>query len=143
MDAAELGFPNPATGEPSWLALAQAVFNRQTNRWDSAFCGGGMRWQILPWNAGYDYKNTISNGGYFQLAARLARYTNNATYAKYAEKMYDWIASSVVYDNTTSVLQIWDGMRISNCSAPDKLFWSYNPGTLYVWLPYKATLLTY
>lgn len=75
MSAAELGFPNPAKGKPSWVALAQAVFNSQVERWDLSYCGGGLRWQIFITNPGYDYKNTISNGAFFQLSARLARYT--------------------------------------------------------------------
>lgn len=44
MTAAELNFPNPPTDQPQWLALAQAVYNTQTPRWDSN-CGGGLRWQ--------------------------------------------------------------------------------------------------
>ena len=87
LDAAESKFPNPANNQPSWLALAQAVFNFQSKLWDDATCGGGMRWQVFSFNAGYHLKNTISNGGNFQLAARLARYTGNATYADWAEKV--------------------------------------------------------
>jgi mannan endo-1,6-alpha-mannosidase len=52
MTAAEFGFENPADGLPSWLSLAQAVFNEQTERWDSATCGGGLRWQIFSFNIG-------------------------------------------------------------------------------------------
>jgi mannan endo-1,6-alpha-mannosidase len=78
LTAAELKFPDPPKEKsPSWLALAQAVFNNQVTRWDTTTCGGGLRWQIFIINAGYDYKNTISNGAFFQLAARLARYTGN------------------------------------------------------------------
>lgn len=73
MAAAEYGFPNPPEDEPQWLALAQAVFNRQAGRWDSATCGGGLRWQIFAFNAGYDYKNSIANGILFNLAARLGK----------------------------------------------------------------------
>jgi mannan endo-1,6-alpha-mannosidase len=130
MDAAELGYPNPPTGDPSWTALAQAVFNRQTARWDTQDCGGGMRWQVVLTNPGWDYKNVMSNGGYFQLAARLARYTGNETYAHYAEKMYDWIAQSPMYDNGTGTLQIWDGIHVENCSGAEQLFWSYNAATM-------------
>jgi mannan endo-1,6-alpha-mannosidase len=75
MSAAELKFPDPPADKPSWLALAQAVFNNQAGRWDMSYCGGGLRWQIYVVNGGYDYKNTISNGAFFQLSARLARYT--------------------------------------------------------------------
>lgn len=130
MDATELGFPAPPTGDPSWLALAQAVFNRQTARWDSSTCDGGMRWQVVLTNPGWDYKNIMTNGGYFQLAARLARYTGNSTYGMYAERMYDWIAASPMYDNTTSGLQIWDGIHTENCSSPEELFWTYNSATM-------------
>ena len=42
--AAESGFPDPPPEDPQWLALAQAVFNQQTGRWDDQTCGGGLRW---------------------------------------------------------------------------------------------------
>lgn len=61
MRAAETGLEDPLAGQPGWLALAQAVFNTQTPRWDMT-CGGGLRWQIFPFNVGYNYKNSISNG---------------------------------------------------------------------------------
>jgi mannan endo-1,6-alpha-mannosidase len=93
MAAAEMNFPNPPSSKPQWLALAQAVFNEQIARWDSENCGGGLRWQIFPFNNGYDYKNAISNGCLFHLAARLARYTGNSTYLTYSERSYDWISS--------------------------------------------------
>ena len=67
MSAAELNFPNPPSDKPQWLALAQAVFNEQWSRWDTQNCGGGLRWQIFPFNSGYDYKNSISNGCLFHL----------------------------------------------------------------------------
>lgn len=51
MTAAELGFPAPSSG-PSWLSMAQAVFNEQAARWDTSTCGGGLRWQIFTWNRG-------------------------------------------------------------------------------------------
>lgn len=42
--AAETGFPDPPPENPQWLALAQAVFNQQADRWDDQYCGGGLRW---------------------------------------------------------------------------------------------------
>lgn len=127
LSAAELGFPNPPSNQPQWLALAQAVFNLQANRWDTSSCGGGLRWQIFPFNAGYDYKNTISNGGFFQLAARLARYTGNTTYADWANKMYDWFESTPLL---TSDFVINDGSATDkNCSDASRLQWTYNYGT--------------
>src|SRR5437773_12544718 len=62
MSAAENKYPDPPAGGPQWLALAQAVFNLQVSRWDVTNCNGGLRWQIFPFNNGYNYKNSISNG---------------------------------------------------------------------------------
>lgn len=52
MEAAEYAFPNPPDTEPQWLALVQAVFNRQAARWDNTTCNGGLRWQIFSYNNG-------------------------------------------------------------------------------------------
>jgi mannan endo-1,6-alpha-mannosidase len=89
MSAAEANFPDPPADQPQWLALAQAVFNTQAARWDDTSCGGGLRWQIFTFNNGYTYKNSISNGCFFNLAARLAKYTGNDTYAQWADKTWD------------------------------------------------------
>ena len=128
MDAAELGFPNPPADQPQWLSLVQAVFNDQTDVWDADTCHGGMRWQIFPYNIGYDYKNVGANGGYFHLAARLARYTGNHTYADYAERMWNWIDSTSIFlkspDNST--IHVWDGIHVINCSEPTRASFTYN-----------------
>jgi mannan endo-1,6-alpha-mannosidase len=92
MTAAEMNFPNPPAGQPGWLELAQAVFNTQVERWDTSYCNGGLRWQIFTFNSGYDYKNSISNGCFFNIASRLARYTGNQTYA-------DWVSSRYTFFN--------------------------------------------
>lgn len=135
MSAAELNFTNPPSGDPSWLALAQAVFNEQASRWDTADCNGGIRWQIFTFNAGYDYKNTISNGGFFQLAARLARYTDNSTYSDWADKMWNWFEDSVLF--VPAEWRINDGTSTTtNCSTADSLQWSYNYGTWVVGMAY-------
>lgn len=127
MSAAELNFPDPPANEPSWLSLAQAVFNEQARRWETSKCGGGLRWQIFTWNKGYEYKNSISNGGFFQLAARLARYTGNQTYADWAEKTWSWMEGSTLL---TDQYNIYDGANMAdNCSHPDQRQWSYNVGT--------------
>ncbi|KAK0650944.1 Mannan endo-1 [Lasiodiplodia hormozganensis] len=133
LSAAELGFPNPPADQPQWLALAQAVFNTQAARWDTTSCGGGLRWQIFTFNNGYDYKNAISNGGFFQLSARLARYTGNETYADWADRMWDWLAQSPLLDVKSSATKytVNDGSSTTaNCSEADRLQWTYNYGTL-------------
>ncbi|ODQ65797.1 mannan endo-1,6-alpha-mannosidase [Nadsonia fulvescens var. elongata DSM 6958] len=128
MQAAEYNFSNP-TGkdEVGWLYLAQAVFNTMTTRWDTVHCNGGLRWQIFTWNSGYDYKNTVSNGCMFNLAARLARYTGNNTYLDWAEKIWDWTVESN-FINTTN-WEVYDGADIlDNCAKITKLQWTYNLG---------------
>lgn len=128
MSAAERAFPDPAADEPQYLALAQAVFNEWVGRWDTEHCGGGMRWQIFPFNNGYDYKNTISNGCFFNIAARLARYTGNKTYADWAEKIYDWHVDVALI---TDKYEFYDGRHAlddGSCGKHDKNQWSYNAG---------------
>lgn len=133
MDAVEANFPEAGNDQPSWLALAQAVFNFQHGLWDAATCGGGYRWQVFQINAGYNLKNSVSNGGNFQLAARLAYVTGNQSYADWANKVYDWMASSrlMQYDNSTGILYIWDNTDTNNgCIDQTNYVWSYNYGIM-------------
>ncbi|KAL3420983.1 cell wall glycosyl hydrolase [Phlyctema vagabunda] len=126
MTAAETNFQNPPDDQKQWLALAQGVFNTQVVRWDTATCGGGFRWQIFTFNSGYNYKNSISNGCFFNLAARLAVYTGNATYAEWAEKTWDWMNAIGLMVEGESV---FDGTQnIDNCTSKDHNQWSYNAG---------------
>ncbi|ODQ78237.1 glycoside hydrolase family 76 protein [Babjeviella inositovora NRRL Y-12698] len=99
------------------------------SRWDPEHCNGGLRWQIFSYNSGYNYKNSISNGGLFLMAARLARYTDNATYGDTAETVWEWVTDIGFINNSTSVWQIWDGANIEeNCTDFTKIEWSYNYG---------------
>jgi len=126
MSAAELNFPNPPPNQPQWLALAQAVFNTQVPRWDPTTCGGGLRWQIFTFNNGYNYKNAISNGCFFNMAARLGRYTGNTTYIDWANKMWDWVSAVGLMDNS---YHFYDGTDDTlNCSQVNHIQWTYNAG---------------
>ncbi|CZR51923.1 probable DFG5 protein [Phialocephala subalpina] len=126
MLAAETNFQNPPKGQPQWLALAQAVFNEMASRWDESTCGGGLRWQIFQFNNGFTYKNSIANGCFFNLGARLARYTGNQTYADWANKIWDWEASVGLIDSSYN---IFDGSSdVQNCTTIDRLQWTYNAG---------------
>ncbi|KAK0718585.1 glycosyl hydrolase family 76-domain-containing protein [Lasiosphaeria miniovina] len=123
MLAAETNFQNPPAGQPQWLALAQAVFNTQAERWDTASCGGGLRWQIPLSNNGYDYKNTITAGIFFNIAARLARYTANATYADWAVRTWDWVEAVGYID---ADYNIFDGGHVeNNCTDINPAQFSY------------------
>ena len=126
MTAAEYGYREPPAPNPSWLGICDNIFNDYVSRWDAAndTCGGGLKWQIFPSSAGYDYKNSCSNGGFFQLAARLARYTNNATYYEWAEKVWDWTTNVGLI---TDDYNVFDGSDDTiNCTGIDHTFWSYN-----------------
>lgn len=130
MAAAEKNFTNPPDDEPQWLYLAQAVFNTMADRWDTDNCNGGLRWQIYTWNNGYDYKNAVSNGCLFNLACRLARYTDNQTYTEWAHRVWDW-AQSVEFINAsdTDSWPIYDGGYIrNNCTDTEPIEWTYNSG---------------
>ena len=134
MDAVESNFPeSDEDNAPSWLALAQGVFNFQRSLWDTATCGGGFRWQVFSFNAGYNLKNAISNGGNFQLSARLAYVTGNSTYADWANTVYDWMESSALMqtDSSSGLLYIWDNTdTTNNCTDQTRFVWTYNYGTL-------------
>ncbi|KAI0883695.1 glycoside hydrolase family 76 protein [Annulohypoxylon maeteangense] len=126
MSAAEYKFPNPPSGQPGWLALAQAVFNTQAARWDPDHCNGGLRWQIFTWNNGFDYKNSISQACFFNIAARLALYTGNSTYADWATKTWDWMVNVKFIDSN---YRIYDGGHIEdNCTTITPYEFSYNVG---------------
>lgn len=127
MTAVEYGFPDRSSGF-SWLSLAQGVFNTQIKRWDTSSCGGGLRWQIWPYQNGYGMKNSISNGGLFQLSARLARYTGSSIYLEWANKIWDWSVSSPLLSNTT--WNVADSTNVDNdCATQGNDQWTYNYGT--------------
>lgn len=129
MHAAERNFTKPPDGVPDWLALTQAVYNTMWARWDTNYCGGGLRWQIFTWNSGYHYKNTISSGCLFNIAARLARFTGNDTYVDTAETIYDWLVdvNFVVPTADGNSVRVFDGGSIDdNCTDIVELEWTYN-----------------
>ncbi|CDK25426.1 unnamed protein product [Kuraishia capsulata CBS 1993] len=130
LTACERNFTNPGDDEPQWLYLAQAVFNTMALRWDTEKCGGGLRWQIFQWNAGYDYKNSVSNAGLFHIGARLARFTGNETYVTWCEEIYDWMVG-VNFLTQGDFWFVYDGASVEdNCSSVTKLQWSYNAGLM-------------
>ena len=128
MSAAEVRYPNPQDNEPQWLELAQAVFNTQVPRWDEKTCGGGLKWQVFSFNVGYNYKNTVSNGCFFNLASRLAVYTGNESYAEWAEHVWDWMFDVGLAGPD---YQFFDGTDdLHNCTDVNRVQWSYNAGAM-------------
>lgn len=126
MAAAENKLPDLGDGKPSWLALAQAVFNTQKARWDTQYCGGGLKWQIYTFNNGYNYKNTISNGCFFNMASRLYKYLGNQTYLDWAEKVWEW---ELAVGLMSSDFHFYDGTDDqTNCTNINRIQWTYNAG---------------
>lgn len=137
MSAAEKNYPAPA-GQYSWVELTENIWNTQVYRWDTATCGGGLKWQIFSSNKGYDYKNSISNGAFFQLSARLARFTGNQTYLDWALKSYDWSIDIGLID---ADYHVYDGTDdTTNCTAHSDVIWTYNTA---VYLYGAAVLYNY
>ncbi|OQN95750.1 hypothetical protein B0A48_17940 [Cryoendolithus antarcticus] len=138
MTAAEYGFPlAPVDGQnTSWLEIAENVFNEQAARWDNGTCGGGLRWQIFSFNNGYRYKNSISNGNFFQLAARLAHFTGNQTYSDWASQTLQWsikVGLAFSQDDNNSTLRagtVFDGTDVSTgCTEINRIQWTAALGT--------------
>ncbi|KAK2590165.1 hypothetical protein QQS21_012161 [Conoideocrella luteorostrata] len=128
LSAAERNFPQPDANLPSWLDMSANVFNQLVGRWDTKNCNGGVFWQIHASNPnGLKYKNSVSNGGFFQLAARMARATGNNTYLNWAEKLWDWNAEVGFIDSQT--YRIYDGAGIdTGCKDVNKKSFSYTTG---------------
>lgn len=97
-------------------------------RWNTTNCGGGLKWQIFQSNKGYDYRNSISNGAFLQISARLARFTGNKTYVDWAERTWDWMDGVGLI---SSNYQVFDGSDDTiNCTQLDHTQWTYNPAVL-------------
>lgn len=126
MTAAEMGFPLPSGADVTWTQLAQNVFNNQVMRWDNDTCDGGLRWQIFTFNQGYNYKNSISQGGFAYLGARLAKYTGNQTYSEWAQRAVDWTRDVGLLTSEGSVFDGTD--TLTNCSSISHLEWTMDSG---------------
>lgn len=126
MTAAEYGLPEAASQNVSWVQLAKNVFDGQAARWDTTTCGGGLKWQIYSFNNGYNYKNSISNGDFLQLAARLYRYTGNQTYADWALKTLEWSTDIGLIDEDANVFDGTDDL--TNCTQVDHIQWTSSVG---------------
>lgn len=128
LSAAERNFPQPNENAPSWLEISNNVFDSLKSRWNTTHCGGGLTWQIYPDNPnGMNYKNSITNGGFFQVAARMARATGNDTFLDWAEKVWDWSwdIGFIDHDNW----HVYDGTDAANdCADVSRVSYTYTSG---------------
>lgn len=77
---------------------------------------------------GFDYKNSIANGAYFNIAARLARYTQESAYAESAYATFAWMLQTGLVDGHYKVL---DGAHTGfDCTDINGAQYSYNVAVL-------------
>lgn len=62
----------------------------------------------------------------FELSARLARYTNNQTYANWAEKIWDWSTKNLMDTRHWTVVDAVN--TADNCKGHGDFQWTYNYG---------------
>ncbi|KAI5359563.1 putative glycoside hydrolase, family 76, six-hairpin glycosidase superfamily [Septoria linicola] len=141
ISAAEYKLPTSQVGgnTTDWLELAKEVFHSVIARWQPDMCGpgaGGLRWQIDIGHEGYKYKNAITQGLAFQLAARLAALTRENSYEEWASKLFDTSLDAGLIDKSTH--QVKDGVHAPVCSQPADERWSYNAGVFM----YGAAVMT-
>ncbi|KAM0360059.1 hypothetical protein HYE67_002008 [Fusarium culmorum] len=139
MSAAEYGFPAPSDKKTQWYDLAKNAWDTQRKRWDaeddSEVCYGGLRWQIMPTNTGFTYKSTLSNALFFNLGARIYRFTGSDQVADYVTMAYSWLESRELIDRKTGA--VYDGAHVDdNCTDINKIQWSYNAASLSMGLAY-------
>ncbi|KAJ5668060.1 glycoside hydrolase [Penicillium maclennaniae] len=136
MTAAELGYPERSS-MPSWVTIAENVFNDQIARWDTKTCSGGLRWQIWTYESGYNIKSTLANGLLFELSARLARYTNNQTYSDWADKIWTWSTDTLISDewSVSNDVDVED-----DCGTAGNTQWSFNYGPYIAGTAYMYNL---
>lgn len=76
-----------------------------------------------------DTTPAIANGCYFNIGARLARYTNNKTYAEHADKTWDWLWGTGYIDHQS--WRVYDGAHVDrNCTDINKATFSYNAAVM-------------
>ncbi|CAG8948925.1 hypothetical protein HYFRA_00002052 [Hymenoscyphus fraxineus] len=117
---------------PGWESLAITAFNELARDWDEKSCGGGLRWQISPFNEGYYYKSALTTGYFFQLSSRLAKFRGNATYSDWAIKSYQWSNGSGLIVN----YNVFQGTSVRDCEEIDHNQWSDNAGTYIIGAAY-------
>lgn len=83
---------------------------------------------VCPVNRGYNYKNAIANGAYFNMAARLARYTQEMAYADDARVTFAWMEQIGLVGEDYSV---FDGAHTEyECADVNRARFSYNVAVL-------------
>jgi predicted alpha-1,6-mannanase (GH76 family) len=112
-----------ATGNSSYLSMAETIFTFMTGGWDSV-CGGGLYWTTAK-----KYKNAIPNELFLDVAAKLANRTTgsgSASYLAWAQKEWTWFSNSGMI-NSSNLIN--DGLS-SSCVNNNGKEWTYNQGVI-------------
>lgn len=130
LSAAERNFPQTSNASvPSYLQIAENAWNSISARWNTSACGGGLLWQIFASNSnGLNYRNSVSNGGLFQISARLYRATGNQTYLDWANKVWDWSTAIGFVDSSYYVYDGADSRDNCSISKRNNVTFSYGAG---------------
>lgn len=111
------------TGEPRYLAEAEALFAGMAAYWDPE-CGGGV-W----WRRDRSYKNAITNELFLLAAARLTRRAGadrSDRYLAWAERAWGWFRDSGMINSSDLVN---DGLD-AGCQNNGGTTWTYNQGVI-------------
>ncbi|KAH9904666.1 family 76 glycoside hydrolase [Xylariomycetidae sp. FL2044] len=119
----------------SWKDIAQNVFDEQIDDARNVGEGGecpedALRWQLFPFNNGYDYISSAANGLRFNLGAQLALLgqergspsTSNDTAINVAAGTYDPMPEARII---TKDFEVYSGAHAPDCDDIDKLQFSY------------------
>lgn len=89
-------------------------------------CNSGLAWKFPAEreSSGYNYKSSFANSILFQLAARLARFTETQTYTDWANRAWDWSTS---VELLTPAYRIFDGIiGATGCKETNHIQWTHN-----------------
>ncbi|KAI2607031.1 glycoside hydrolase [Hypoxylon fragiforme] len=127
LEAEMTGF-QPVPGKAQWLDIAQNVFSQQTGRRiENGGCEGALRWLLFEGTEGYNYVNSASSIGYFEVGAQLAYLTGNTTYIDLADDTFELLE---VLDFVTVDYAVYDGAHMDSCTDVNKLQLSYTAAML-------------
>jgi len=116
------------TQDPSYLNMAESIFDDMVGGWDDT-CGGGI-W----WSKARTYKNAIANELFLSVAAHLANRATDpdmqASYTAWANQEWQWFSQSGMINGKNLIN---DGLRINpdgSCVNNGQTTWTYNQGVI-------------
>jgi predicted alpha-1,6-mannanase (GH76 family) len=112
-----------ATGNSSYLSMAETIFTYMTGGWDNV-CDGGIYWTTAR-----SYKNAVANELFLDVAAKLANRTTgtaSASYLVWAQKEWAWFINSGMINSSNLINDGLSGACLNNNATE----WTYNQGVV-------------